>query len=144
MLYRCGRRAGVQRDTGLGTGTADRLQRAVDVGACFDMGRDHIGTGFGKGIDVGIHGCDHQMHVHHALDMGADRGAGGRAKADVRDEMPVHYIDMYPVRTLRFDGFALCPEIGKVGSKDGGGDFDRTVEGHGIGPFVKGRGLMQR
>ena len=40
--------AWVQRQTGLGTGTANGLKRAVDMRASLDMGGDDIGACFGK------------------------------------------------------------------------------------------------
>jgi hypothetical protein len=47
--------------------------------------------------------------------MGTKRLHGRRAEGQVRHEMPVHHIDMDPVRTLILGGTNLGPEIGEVG-----------------------------
>jgi hypothetical protein len=128
---RLGRGAGVEGEACLGTRGADGLKRAVDVRTGLHMGCDHIGTGIGEGLDVGIDGCDHQVNVHHRLDVRADRGAGGGAEGDVGHEMAVHDIDVNPVRALCLDRLNLGAEIGEVGREDGRGDFYRTVKFHG-------------
>ena len=104
----------VQGDARFGTVCADRLHGAVNVRRCLNVGGDDVGTGLRERFDVGVNGGDHQMHVHHAFDVGADRGAGGGTERDVWHEMPVHDIDVNPVSALGFDGFAFGTKVGEV------------------------------
>ena len=91
------------------------MQRAVNMRARFDMCGQDIGPGICKGIDIGIHRRDHQMHVHYGRDMLAKRLYGRGAKGKVGDKMPIHHIDMHPIGALGFDRLNLCPEIRKIG-----------------------------
>ena len=118
VFNRACRGAGVQRHTRLGARAADRLHRAVNVGSGFDMGGDDVGTGICKCVDIGIDGRNHQVNVHDALDMGADGGAGGGAKADVGHKMTIHHIHMYPVSALCLNCGTFSAKIGKISGKD--------------------------
>ena len=101
-------------------------------GPGLDMGGQDVGARFGVGLDIGIDGGDHQVHVHDRFDMFAEGFDRGRAKGEVRHEMAVHHVDMNPVCPLVLDGADLAPEVGEIGGQDGGGDLDGAVEGHGI------------
>ena len=131
---RLDRRAGIEREAGLAARRADRLQRAVRVRPGLEMRGQHIRAGLGIGVDIGIDRGDHQVHVHHGLDVRADRLAERRAEGEVRHEMPVHHVDMDPVRALRLDRLDLLPEVGEIGREDRRGDLDGTVKGHGAAP----------
>ncbi|MPL73717.1 hypothetical protein SDC9_19523 [bioreactor metagenome] len=125
--------ARVDRETRLAARAADRLQRAVNMRPGLEMGRDHIGAGLGEGVDIGIDRGDHQVHVHHRLDMRPDRLHQRRAEGQVRHEMPIHHVDMDPIGTLRFDRADLLPEVGEIGRENRRRDLDGAVKaGHGI------------
>jgi hypothetical protein len=132
MLHRLRRRAGVQRDARLHARRADRLKRAVDMRAGLHMGGQDVGPGLRVGVDIGVHGRDHQMHVHDRLHMLAERLHRRRAEGEVRHEMAVHHVHMDPIRALILDRPDLAPEIGEIGRQDGWGDLHGTVEGHGV------------
>ena len=133
MRHRLGRGAGVQRHARLHPRAPDRLQRAVNMRPRLDMGSQDVGPRFGIGVDVGIDGGDHQMHIHHRCHMAAKGFDRHRAKSQVRHEMPVHHIDMHPVGALILDRADLGPEIGEIGRKDRGRDLDAAVKGHRAG-----------
>ena len=95
------------------------------------MRSDDIGPCLGKGIDKWIYRRDHKVYVHHCFHVWFQRFDGRRTKGDVGHEMPVHHIDMDPIRALGFDRLSFLPEIGKIGRQDGRGDLDLTVERHG-------------
>jgi hypothetical protein len=50
--------------------------------------------------------------------------------------MPVHHVDMHPVRALVLDRPDLGAEIGEIGGQDRRGDLHGTVEGHGQLPHA--------
>ena len=99
-----------------------------------DMSGDDVGARLAESLDKSVHRRDHQMEIHHAFDMRADRRTGCGTKGDVWHEMAVHHIDMNPVGPLRLDGAAPGPEVGKIGGKDRRGDLDGAVEGHSQAP----------
>ena len=125
------RRAGVQADACLGAGRFDGLQSAVRVGAGLVMGDDHVGTGVGIGLNIGIDGGDHQVHIHEGFHMRTEGLHGGRAECQVRHEMAVHHVDVYPVGTLCFDGLDFLTKVGEISRKDRRSDLDGTIKGHG-------------
>jgi hypothetical protein len=131
-VNRCPR---IDRQPGLGTGPPDRLQGAVNMRPRLEMRADIIGPRPRKGLDIGIDRRDHQMHVHHPLDVGAQCRAHRRAECDVGHEMPVHHIDMHPIGALRLDRFALGAEIGEIRRQDRGCDFQSAVECHWPSPL---------
>ena len=97
-----------------------------------DMGGQNIGSGAGKRLDIGINRGDHQMHIHHPLDMGPDGGTGCRAKGDVGHKMAVHHIDMHPIRALSLNRAAFGAEIGEIRGKDRRGNLDTAIKTHGL------------
>jgi hypothetical protein len=92
----------------------DRLQRAVEMRPRLGMHRDAVAAGIGEGGDVGIDGRNHQVTVEHLVRAVADRLDDGRPEGDVGHEMPVHDVEMDPVRAgsrHRLDLFAELREI---------------------------------
>ena len=136
VLDRVRRRAGVKRDPRLHSRAPNGLKRPVGVRPGLDMRSQDIGTSLGISVDIGVDRRDHEMDVHNGLHMRAERFDGGRAEGEVRHEMPVHHVDMHPVRALRFDRADFLAEIGEVGGQDRRGDLDGAVESHG-GPHVR-------
>jgi hypothetical protein len=100
----------------------------MDVGSGFDMGGQHIGAGCRIGVDIGIDGRNHQMHIHHRFHMGPERLDRRRTKGEVRHEMPVHHIDMHPIGALILDGADLAAEIGEIRRQDRGSDLDGAIK----------------
>ncbi len=81
----------------------------------FRMHGDHVGAGFREGLEIGIAGRDHQMHVERLVGMRPERLHHVRADGDIGHEMPVHDIDMDPVGAGRVDRAHLLAELGEVG-----------------------------
>ena len=54
------------------------------------------------------------MHIHDRVDVLADRCAKRRTKGQVRHEMPVHHVDVDPIRALRLNGFDFRAKIGEI------------------------------
>ena len=125
------RGTGVQRHTRLHPGTLDRLQGPVDMRAGLDMGGQDVRAGIGKGVDIGIDWRNHQVHIHHRLDVLADRLDQGRAKGEVRNEMTVHHVHVDPVRAFGLDRFDLGSEIGEIRRQNGRRDFQVAIKSHG-------------
>ncbi len=81
------------------------------------MRGEYIRTRLSKCVDIGINWGNHQVNIHDALDMWPDGGTGGRPKCDVRNEMSVHHINMYPICALCLDGGTFCAKICEIGGK---------------------------
>ena len=121
------RRARIERHAGLLAERADRLQRAVDVRARLDVHGDDVGAGLGEGLEIGIAGRDHQVHVEHLPGVRAQRLHHVRADGDIRHEVAVHDVDVDPVGAGGIDRAHLLAELGEVGGQDRRGDEQRTV-----------------
>ncbi len=85
----------------------------------------------------GIDRRDHQMHVEELGRMRAQRLHHVGAERDVRDEMPVHDVEMDPVRARGIDRGDLRAEAREIGREDGRGDQKRSCHGRRLAP---GRG----
>ena len=120
---------GFMRHAGLLAERADRLQRAMDMRAGFDMHGDDVGARLGEGFEIGIARRDHQMHVERLLGVGPDRFDDIRADRNVGHEMAVHDVDMDPVGAGGIDRADLLAELGEIGGEDRRGDDERTVHG---------------
>ncbi len=82
----------------------------------------------GEGLDKGVAGRDHQMHVEDLLRVRTERLHDVGADGDVGHEMPVHDVDMDPVAARRIDGAHLLAEPREVGREDRRGNDD--IAGH--------------
>ena len=106
--------AGIERDTRLLPQFADPAQRAVEMRTGLDVDRDEIGARGGKRL----HGClcrlDHQVDVQRQTGMRAERPDDGGAEGQLRDEMPVHHIDVNEVGARGLHGPRLASQRGEV------------------------------
>ena len=102
------------------------VPRAVHVRARFHMHGDDV-AGVGKGLEIRIAGCDHEVHVEHLPGVRAKRLDHAGADRDVRHEMPIHDVDMDPVGTGCIDRAHLLAEPGKVGGEYRGCDQERMT-----------------
>ena len=115
------------RDVGL-DGAALRAELArVERG--LDMNRQVIGPGIGKGFHVLVRVGDHDVDVEERLwERAADGGDQSRAHREVRDEMPVHDIDVQEVRAAdRLTAAVGGEDVAAVGDGLAGGDADADV-----------------
>ena len=83
--------------------------------ARLNVNRYDVGPGLGKGLKIRIAGRDHQMDVEGLPREGPDRLDHRGADRDIGDEVPVHHIDMDPVRTGSLDCAYFIAELGKIG-----------------------------
>jgi hypothetical protein len=82
------------------------------------MHGDDVRAGLGEGFEIRIARRDHQVHIEHFPGVGAQRLHHIGADRDVGHEVPVHDIDMNPIRTGRIDGAHLVAELCEVGGQD--------------------------
>ena len=101
----------------------------MQVGARLDVNGDAVGAGLGKRLDVGIDRRDHQMHVEGQRAVGSERRDDARADGQVGHEMPVHHIDMQPVRTGVRDRPHLLAKARKVSRQNGRRDPELLLHG---------------
>ena len=97
------RRTRVQRDAGPLAERPDGLERAVQVRPGFGMDRDDVRAGRREGGEVGVGRRDHQVHVEGLRRERPQRLHDVGAERDVRDEVPVHHVEMDPVGARRLD-----------------------------------------
>ena len=87
-----------------------------------DMHDHAIGAGIGKSLEIRVGRCDHQMHIEEFVRQRPDGAHDLWPDRDVRDEMPVHDIDMNPVGAGGDNRAHLLAEPREVGRKNGRGD----------------------
>ena len=122
------RRARIEHDARFPAQTANRLERAVDMGPRFRVDSNDIRPGLGKRFQIRVDRRDHQMDVERLVGVRPQGFDHRRADRDIRDVMPVHHVDMDPVRARSVDRAHLFAKPCEVGGKDGGGNERR---GHG-------------
>ena len=123
----------VQRHPSFHACTTNGLQRAVNMRARLNMRGQNICPCIRIGINIGVNRRDHQMHIHDRFYMRPKGLHRRRAKGEVRHKMPIHDIDMHPIRPLRLNGADLCTKIGKIRRENRRGDFYRAIKGHRAG-----------
>ena len=104
----------------------------------FGMDGDVVAAGLGEGLEIGVAGRDHQMHVEDLLGVRAHRLDDVGAEGDVGHEMPVHHVEMDPVGAGRVHRAHLFAEPGEVRGQDRGRD------GQGAGSEGLGHGAVSR
>ena len=83
------------------------------------MEHDVIGTRLGKGGQERVHRGDHQMNVEGHFCQLAERFEHHRPVADIGHEMPVHDVQMQPIRTRCLDGGDLLAQSGEIRGQEG-------------------------
>ena len=76
--------------------------------------RDVIGARLGEGFEIGIAGLDHQVAVERLVGERPQRRDDRRPESDVGDEMPIHHVEMDPVRARRGDRAHFFAELGEI------------------------------
>jgi hypothetical protein len=87
----------------------------VNVRPRFDVHGDDVGAGPGEGFEIGVGGCNHQMHVERLFGVRTDRANDIGANGNIRDKMAVHDVDMDPVGAGGIDGAHLLAEFCEIG-----------------------------
>lgn len=122
------RRGGVQGHPGFHTLFLDVLYGPVQVGTCLHVNRDDIRPGFCEIIYVPVRRFNHQVHVQHRLHL-ITQGAKGLhyngTHRDVRDEVPIHHVDVNPIGAglQRFAGVVF--QTREIGGENGGSEVDQ-------------------
>jgi hypothetical protein len=84
--------------------------------------RDDVGAGLGKGLEIGIAGRDHQVHVEHLFGVRAQRLHHVGTDGNIGHEVPVHHVDMDPVGAGGVERTHFLAELGEVGGQNRRGD----------------------
>src|SRR5262249_33206128 len=119
-------RARIKRHPCLPAERADCLQRAMHMRPRLDVNGNDVGAGFGKSLEIGIAGRDHQVHVEHFLGVRTQRFHHAGTDRDIGHEVPVHYVDMDPIGAGVIDRAHLLAELGEVGGQNRRGDDERA------------------
>ncbi len=104
----------------------NQVQRAIQVHASFLMHGNPIGAGFGKGRDVVVWIFDHQVAIEgHLCNRFAQRRHDRRADGEVRNEMPVHDVEMQDRASAVDGGERFGAELREIGGKNGRCEFNQ-------------------
>jgi hypothetical protein len=104
----------------------DAFERSDEVFAAFHVDGDDVGARLGKGRDELLRGLNHQMDVHQRAGFVDQRGHGPdqvRTEGDVRDEFPVHHIQVDILCAAFQRQSHLFSQTKKIGVQDGGSYF---------------------
>ena len=114
LLHQGKGRSGIQGDPGLDALGMDLLQAAVQVFRCFGMNHDLVRPGLGEILDIRFGMFHHEMAVKEQFRHLADFRDDRRAEGQVRHEIAIHDVDVYPVGPAGFDFTDFIPQAGKV------------------------------
>ncbi len=98
------RRLGTDRRTHRDTETVPFADHRPGVGARFDVKDQRVGPRLIERLEVAERVLDHKVNVERPLRTGSHRRDERRAERDVRDEMPVHDVEMERVGAPHFRG----------------------------------------
>ena len=83
----------------------------------FDMNGDFIRAGPGKGFDQNLRPRAHEVNVEKHPGQGTNGAHDFRPKGNVWDEMPVHDVEVQPVRAGTVGAFDFPAEAGVIGGE---------------------------
>jgi len=79
------------------------------------MDGEKVAAGRQKGVEIAVRFGDHEVDIEGQPGDLPQGGHDSRPDGKIRNEMPVHDVDMDPVRPGRFDGADLLPQVAEVG-----------------------------
>ncbi len=82
---------------------SNQLQRSVHVWASLGVDRYDVGTGFGKGLDIGIRRGNHQVAIKTLAAMGAQGANHQRTDREVGYKVTVHHVDVDKIGSRGID-----------------------------------------
>ncbi len=91
------------------------LKRPVEMGGRLDVYGDAVGARVREVGNVPLGLLDHEVYVHVELRGRADGFDDERTDRDVRDEPPVHDVDVNPVGARTLHGLHLVRKAAEVG-----------------------------
>src|SRR5690606_15015110 len=92
----------------------DRLDGAVQVGACLRMYRDISGANSLELFEVPVRINDHEMNVERLFGIMCNGCEHRKSKRNIGYKYPIHNIDMEPIRFALVDHRDVIIEMGKV------------------------------
>src|SRR3989475_828799 len=98
------------------------VELALHVYRGLGMQSEHRRTRAGEGFDVVLPLDDHQVHVDRLAGELAQRLDHAGAERDVRNEAPVHHVDMQPIGSRLEDLGHLVRQARQVGGQHAWGD----------------------
>ena len=116
----------VDHHASLCTELANERDRAIQMPDGFDVDGHHAGARGDELLDVAIRVLDHQVHVERPCGDASDRAHHRRTDRDVRDEVPVHHVDVNQVRAATFGRRDIASERCEVGGQNRRRNLDRA------------------
>ena len=83
-----------------------------------------VGPGLGKRLEVAVRLGDHQVNFQRDRAKRLEPSHDHRPERDIRDEVPVHDVDVNPVRPGGDDLRHLVGQVRQVGREDRRGQLD--------------------
>ena len=117
LLERCQRTEGVDGQSGPDVEGAEVGDGLVEMGHGFGMHRDRVRARLRVGPDVFGSVLDHQVGVERQVRAAPDRRDHHRPEGQVGDVVPVHDVEVQPVRPGIFHRPDLLRQTGEVGGE---------------------------
>ena len=127
------------RQTGCAPGRADPLEGRRDLLLDLDVEGDRVATRLEILIEVAARLIDHQVRIKRQLGTPAEVLDGLWPEGEVRDEVPIHDVEMDPVRSRGLHPAHRVAEVGQVRIEDARRDASPSVR-HGYSPPSTGTG----
>src|SRR5688572_5742833 len=83
----------------------------------FGMKGEHIGARVGELLEVLLRSVHHQVHVQWPVREAAKGPDQWSSESQVRDEVPVHYVDVKPLRATGHRSLDLFAQPSQVGAQ---------------------------
>jgi GNAT superfamily N-acetyltransferase len=111
---------------------ANVLERPMQMWRGFDVNAEPVGTGLGEIIEVLLWLDDHQVNVDWQARCGTNRFHDRWPDGDVRDEAPIHDVDVNPVGSGELGRSNLFGEPTEISREDRRRDGQRAGRSHGV------------
>ena len=122
---RLGGRLRLEGHADLCAGGADRRDRLPRIAVAFEMEGEVIAARLGERLGIKQRIGDHQMHVERQRAHSLQRPDDGDSDRQIRDEVPVHHVDVGKIGAAAGDRLDLRLQIGKIAGQKRGGNADR-------------------
>jgi len=98
----------------------DRGHRRLDRVMGLRVEHEGVPPGLGERLRETERVLDHQVDIEGLVRSGPDRPDQGRAEGDVRDEVPVHYVQVEGIGPARLRLPDRPPEVREVRAQEAG------------------------
>ena len=121
------RRRRIDRHAGALAQRVNGLHRPVQVNGALLVHDHRVGAGFCKRFEITVGLGDHQVNFKGDRAQRPEPAHDHRPERNIRDEMPVHDVDMNPIGSRGDNLLNLVRQVGQIGRKDRRCQLDRVL-----------------